>query len=330
MNNLQILGMAGYTPKTRITNADLAKYIDTNDEWIVTRTGIQSRHKLEPELQNSDMGYHAAKSALENANISPEAITHVLVATCSADASIPNTACLIATKLGMTKAMAFDINAACSGFIYALDVAQAMISANPDACMLVVASEVLTRRVNWSDRGTCVLFGDGAAALVVSANKNLQGQSIGSLEACLCRADGKQASLLRLGCGTTKECAVGDVIDESAFIQMEGREVFKVAVRSMTSISLEILEQNNLTINDIDLFIPHQANLRIIEAVGQRLKVDSGKVFVNVAQMGNTSAASIPLALVEAHETGALRPGMRVLLATFGGGFTWGSALLQW
>jgi len=326
MNSLQILGFGKYIPEAVITNADLEKRINTNDEWIITRTGIHSRHQIAPSQQTSDMGFEASKLALEHANIKPETITHVLVATCTPDMVIPNTACLIAAKLGIISAMAFDINVACTGFVYALDVARALAVTNPDAHILLVAAESLTRRINWQDRGTCVLFGDGAGAFIVSS----QGKSLATLTDILCCSDGTHASLLQLGCGNTKDFTIGDPIDESFFIQMEGRELFKAAVRSMTKISKELLEKNGLTIDDIDLFVPHQANLRIIEAVGQRLNIDPAKVFVNVGHMGNTSAASIPLALIEAYETGILHSDMRVLLTTFGGGFTWASALMEW
>ncbi len=327
MTAIHILGFGAYTPERRIGNDELTRLVDTSDEWIVSRSGIRARHILADGEQNSDAGTRAALQALEDAGISPESITHVLTATCTPDyLCCPSTACIISSKLGIHGEMAFDISAACSGFVYGLDLAKGILSSNPDAKILIVATEALTRRINWQDRGTSVLFGDGAGAMILAAGDR-PGKAV--LVDTRCRADGAQHLLLTVGGGSNHRYELGDAVQPDFYIQMQGREVFKMAVRSLTAICREVLDRNKLTVQDIDLFIPHQANLRIIEAVGSRLDMGSDRIFVNVDEHGNTSAASIPLALREAWEQGRIKPGMRVLLSTFGGGFTWGAALLQ-
>ena len=327
MTAIHILGFGAYTPERRMSNDELTRLVDTSDEWIVSRSGIKARHILADEEQNSDAGTRAALQALSDANLAPEAITHVLTATCTPDyLCCPSTACIISSKLGIHGEMAFDISAACSGFVYGLDLARGILSANPDAKILLVATEALTRRLNWQDRGTSVLFGDGAGAMILGTGECAKKAELVDTK---CRADGAQHLLLTVGGGSNHRYELGDAVQPDFYIQMQGREVFKMAVRSLTSICRELLERNNLEVKDIDLFIPHQANLRIIEAVGSRLAMEHDKIFVNVDEHGNTSAASIPLALREAWELGRITPGMRVLLSTFGGGFTWGAALLQ-
>ncbi len=330
MSSTYILGFGKYIPPKVLTNEELEKLINTSDEWIVTRTGIRSRHMVDPSMVTSDMACAAADQAIEHAGLQVDDITHIIVATCTPDTLIPNCACLVAQKIGLKTAMAFDINVACSGFIYALNIVNAFAVANPKAKILLIAAESLTRRVNWDDRSTCVLFGDGASAFVMGGAEHGHEKVYGSLLGSLCFADGTHAELLQLGCGNTKQHAVGDVLDESFFIQMEGREIYKTAVRSMVNVSKDLLSRHGMTVDDIDVFVPHQANLRIIEAVGQRLQVPVEKVFTNVEHMGNTSAASIPLAIIEANEKGILKSGNKILLATFAGGFTWGSALIEW
>ncbi len=327
MTAIHILGFGAYTPERRISNAELASLVDTDDEWIVSRSGIRARHVLTDGEQNSDAGTKAALQALQDADIAPEVITHVLTSTCTPDyLCCPSTACIISSNLGIHGKMAFDISAACSGFVYGLDVARGLLKLTPQAKILLVATEALSRRINWQDRGTSVLFGDGAGAVVLSAEKN-GGKA--EVQDVLCRADGVQHPLLTVGGGSSRRYDPGDPIQPDFYIQMRGREVFKAAVRSLTAICRELLEKNNLTIDDVDLFIPHQANLRIIEAVGSRLGMEHSRIFVNVDEHGNTSAASIPLALHEALCAGKIQPGMRVLLSTFGGGFTWAAALLR-
>jgi 3-oxoacyl-[acyl-carrier-protein] synthase-3 len=310
-----------------MTNADLERIVDTSDEWIVTRTGIKARHFAQDDEPCSVLAYNAACKALENAGLTPQDLTHILVGTCSGDYNLPTTACLLQDMLGLKGLPAFDLAAACSGFLYGLETARAFTSLYPDARILVVGSEVVTARVNFEDRTTCVLFGDGAGAAVVTGSGN-PGR-IKVVDAML-KADGSVGGLLTIhGGGSACKPRLGQTIGPEYFVQMNGRDVFKHAVRCMAEISGTILERNGLTAGDIDLIIPHQANIRIIEAIAKKLDVDMEKVFVNVDRIGNTSAASIPIALTEAVSTGRIQPGMKVLLSAFGGGFTWASALLQ-
>ena len=333
MTAIHIQGLGTYVPTKRITNVDLMSLVDTNDEWIVSRTGIKARHMLADDENGSDAGTEAALKALEDAGITAEDITHVLTATCTPDYLCPSTACIISGKIGSHGAMAFDLNAACTGFVYGLDVANSILAGKPGAKVLLVGSEAFTRRLNWEDRTTCILFGDGAAAAVLTNG------DAGTPKRCLpsaprlrdvrCGADGRQYPLLTVGGGTNRNYKPGAPVQDDFFLQMQGREVFKQAVRSLSAVCSELLEDNGLTLEDIDLFIPHQANLRIIEAVGDRLKLGSKKIFVNLDEYGNTSAASIPLGIGDACAQGRIRPGSRVLLSAFGGGFTWGAALLE-
>ena len=333
MTAIHIQGLGTYVPTKRITNVDLMSLVDTNDEWIVSRTGIKARHMLADDENGSDAGTEAALKALEDAGIAAEDITHVLTATCTPDYLCPSTACIISGKIGSHGAMAFDLNAACTGFVYGLDVANSILAGKPGAKVLLVGSEAFTRSLNWEDRTTCILFGDGAAAAVLTNG------DAGTPKRCLpsaprlrdvrCGADGRQYPLLTVGGGTNRNYKPGDPVQDDFYLQMQGREVFKQAVRSLSAVCSELLEDNGLTLEDIDLFIPHQANLRIIEAVGDRLKLGSEKIFVNLDEYGNTSAASIPLGIGDACAQGRIRPGSRVLLSAFGGGFTWGAALLE-
>ena len=333
MTAIHIQGLGTYVPTKRITNVDLMSLVDTNDEWIVSRTGIKARHMLADDENGSDAGTEAALKALEDAGIAAEDITHVLTATCTPDYLCPSTACIISGKIGSHGAMAFDLNAACTGFVYGLDVANSILAGKPGAKVLLVGSEAFTRRLNWEDRTTCILFGDGAAAAVLTNG------DAGTPKRCLpsapllrdvrCGADGRQYPLLTVGGGTNRNYKPGDPVQDDFYLQMQGREVFKQAVRSLSAVCSELLEDDGLTLEDIDLFIPHQANLRIIEAVGDRLKLGSEKIFVNLDEYGNTSAASIPLGIGDACAQGRIRPGSRVLLSAFGGGFTWGAALLE-
>ncbi len=322
-----ISGLGLHLPRTTMTNADLERIVDTSDEWIVTRTGIKARHFAQDDEPCSVLAYNAACKALENAGLAPQDLTHIFVGTCSGDYNLPTTACLLQDMLGLKGLPAFDLAAACSGFLYGLETARAFTSLYPDARILVVGSEVVTARVNFEDRTTCVLFGDGAGAAVVTGSGN-PGR-IKVVDAML-KADGSVGGLLTIhGGGSACKPRLGQTIGPEYFVQMNGRDVFKHAVRCMAEISGTILERNGLTAGDIDLIIPHQANIRIIEAIAKKLDVDMEKVFVNVDRIGNTSAASIPIALTEAVSTGRIQPGMKVLLSAFGGGFTWASALLQ-
>lgn len=325
-NSLYIEGIGSYTPSTILTNEDLCQLVDTTNEWIVTRTGIKSRYILNDYENTSDAGYIAANIALENAKITADSISHLIVATCTPDFLCPNTACVISNKLGIVGPMAFDINAACSGFIYGLNIVQ-HITNDPTACVLLVCSDSLSKRVNWKDRSTCILFGDGAGALVLKGKKTPS--TIAEVQDTVCYANGSYTSLLTVGGGTSKKYNLGDTIDNTFFITMEGQEVFKHAVRNLTEVCTTILQKNDLSFKDIDLFIPHQANQRIIEAAASRLSIPHEKTFINLDKYGNTSAASIPLAIADAIKQQRIQSGMRILLATFGGGFTWGAAILN-
>ena len=327
----RINGIGAYAPSRVIDNAYLATLVDTNDEWIVARTGIKERRMAAPGEFCSDLALAAAKRALEHSGIDKERITHVILATCTGDCVFPSTATIVAHKLGLNGVPAFDISAACAGFLYGLEIAQGFVAASADACVLLLAAEVLTARCNWEDRGTCVLFGDGGGACLVTGANFPPGRDLNAeLTDIITKADGAHTELLYIRAGgSSQPYKAGDVVGDEYFIHMDGREVYKHAVRSMTAISQEILARNGLAGSDIDLVIPHQANQRIIEAVAGRLGVAEERVFMNVHAYGNTSAASIPLALYEAQSEGRLRAGMNVLITTFGAGLTWSSALLK-
>jgi 3-oxoacyl-[acyl-carrier-protein] synthase-3 len=311
----QVLSLGSYVPPDVLTNADIEALVETSDSWIVERTGIHERHRVSPGETPSSMGARAAAEALADAgNPTPEAI---IVATCTAEARFPSTACLIQRRLGLPGAAAFDVNAACSGFIYALAVAHSMIRAGALRTVLVVATEALTPLVDYTDRGTCVLFGDGAAAAVVGAGEG------GGVRAVQLAADGADADLIYHG------AREGDPGGPEA-IRMAGRGTFRSAVERLSSIALSVCAQAGWSSDDVDWLVPHQANLRIIEAVAKRLSVPMSKVIVNLDRVGNTSAASIPLALHEAAAAGRLRPGDRVLSVAFGSGITWAGMALEW
>lgn len=328
MHHAYLSGFGCYAPETRLTNKELEARVNTTDEWIVTRTGIRERRIMAPDQNVSDLAAAAARQALEHAGLSADAVTHALLGTCTPETLCPSTACVMMHKLGVSPLMAFDFSAACSGFLYGMKIAAGMLAAEPESCLLVVGVEGLSRRLNWADRGTCVLFGDGAGACLVSSSPSPQGLSA-RIDDIITATDGSKSELIRVGGGTAHEYLPGEIVVEEFFVSMQGREVFKYAVRAMTAISGEILAKHELTVDDIDLFVPHQANLRIIEAVGQRLGLSADKVFVNVEHYGNTSAASVPLALAEAVAAGRIKSGMTVLVTTFGSGFTWGAALLR-
>lgn len=320
-------GFGAYAPEKVLTNFDLEKIVETSDEWIKTRTGIQERHVVSDGECTSDLVTGAARAALRDAALTPEDLSHIVVATCTPDAFCPNTACVVEDKLGIKGLLAMDMSAACSGFIYGLQVARglACITENPN--ILLSGGETMTSRVNWADRNTCVLFGDGAGAVILSDKPGPGSAELVDIELS---SDGALRDLLTItGAGSSMPYSLGQPVPEEHFVMMQGREVFKHAVRSMTGISETLLERNGMTSADVDLLIPHQANMRIIEAVGKKLDIPTEKVFVNLHKYGNTSAASIPIALADARAQGVLQPGMTVLLTTFGGGFTWGSALLK-
>jgi 3-oxoacyl-[acyl-carrier-protein] synthase-3 len=323
----RIIGTGSYTPAKVLTNYDLEKLVDTSDEWIRTRTGISERHVTTEAEATSDLAYEASIRALAVAGVDPADLDMILVATVTPDMFFPSTACVLQDRLGSRRAGAMDISAACSGFVYGLAVADGLLRLGTLRNVLLVGAETLTKIVNWKDRNTCVLFGDGAGAAVLRLGEGEQG-----ILSVHLFADGAKGSQLMMPGGGSRFPISHRVVEEGlAAIQMNnGNEVFKVAVRAMEDAAIAALKHNHLDISDVDLLVPHQANLRIIDAVGQRLGLAEDKVCVNIQRYGNTSAASIPLALDEAIQAGRVKPGDLLLLCAFGGGLTWGSALIRW
>lgn len=327
MPSAKIIGTGSYLPPKVLTNADLEKLVDTSDEWILTRTGIVERRIASEEEATSDLALPAAQAALEAAGLDPADLDMILVATITPDMPFPSTACVLQDRLGARRAGAMDISAACSGFIYGLGVADGLIRAGTARTVLLLGAETLTKVVNWQDRNTCVLFGDGAGAVVLRADEGERGILSTHLY-----ADGSKGSLLILpGCGSRHPVSHAAVDAGLAKMQMNGgNEVFKLAVRAMEDAALTALKRHGLEVSDIDHLITHQANLRIISALGQRLGVPDHKVEVTIRKYGNTSAASIPIALDEAVRAGRVKAGEIVLVCAFGGGLTWASSLIRW
>ncbi|HEV8695891.1 MAG TPA: beta-ketoacyl-ACP synthase III [Lysobacter sp.] len=319
----RIAGTGSYLPEKVLTNDDLSKIVDTNDEWIAARTGIRERHIAAEGETTSDLGYHAAVRALEAAGVDAKELDLIVVGTTTPDLIFPSTACLIQHRLGADGCPAFDVNAACSGFVYALTVADKFIRSGAAKTALVIGSETLTRMVDWSDRTTCVLFGDGAGAVVLKADTET-----GILSTHM-HADGGKKELLWNPVGVSVGFKPGEE-NAGVRIHMSGNDVFKHAVKALDSVVEEALEANGLDRHDIDWLIPHQANLRIIEATAKRLDMPMERVIVTVDKHGNTSSGSVPLALDEAVRSGKVQRGQLVLLEAFGGGFTWGSALVRY
>ncbi len=315
----RVIGTGSYLPGNPVSNIDLAaRGIDTNDDWIVTRTGIRSRHLAEPGTSSSELGTIAAQRALEMAGLAASEIDLIIVATSTPDFIFPSTACLIQGRLGNKGAAAFDVQAVCSGFAYALAIAEKFIRSGSHKRALVIGAEVFSRILDWNDRGTCVLFGDGAGAVVLEAS-----DSPGILATAL-HADGSQNGILNV---PGQIC--GGQVTGDPFLRMDGQAVFKFAVRVLAEVAEEVCGSANMATSDVDWLIPHQANIRIIEATGKKLGIDRSRVIVTVDRHGNTSAASVPLALDEAVRSGNVQRGQKVLLEGVGGGFTWGAVLLQ-
>jgi 3-oxoacyl-[acyl-carrier-protein] synthase-3 len=314
----RLIGTGSYLPGDPVTNNDLvARGVDTNDEWIVTRTGISSRYLAEPGATASELGLTAARRALEMAGVDGSEIDLIIVATSTPDFIFPSTACLIQGQLGNKGATAFDVQAVCSGFVYALGIADKFIRSGSHKKALVIGTEVFSRILDWNDRGTCVLFGDGAGAVVLEPS-----DTPGILATAL-HADGSQSGILNVPGQICNGQVTGD-----PFLRMDGQAVFKFAVRVLADVAEEVCATAGIRSSEVDWLIPHQANIRIIDATGRKLGVDRNKVIVTVDRHGNTSAASVPLALDEAVRDGRIRRGQRVLLEGVGGGFTWGAALL--
>jgi 3-oxoacyl-[acyl-carrier-protein] synthase III len=322
----ELVGTGRYTPKRLMTNDEFTKMLDTSDQWIRERTGIQERRVAGADESNACMGKAAAEQVLRETDLTPLDIDALVVATCSPDRLLPSQACDLQALLGAKRAAAFDVQAACTGFLYALNVAEGLVAADQFERILVVASEKLTSIMDWTDRSTAVLFGDGAGATLVRKSTNGRG-----ILSSYLKSDGTLAELLyRPGGGAAHPPDAALLTDHSYFIKMAGREVFKAAVLSMADACDKALERAGLTSGDIDLLIPHQANIRIIEATAKHARVPMDKVYVNVDRYGNTSAASVAIALDEAVRCGRLQPGMKVMFCAFGAGFTWASLVVQW
>jgi 3-oxoacyl-[acyl-carrier-protein] synthase-3 len=314
----RIAGTGSYLPPRIVTNDDLAKRMDTSDEWIRTRTGIRQRHIADPSQTSSDLGLEASRQALAAAQVAPKDVDLIIVATATPDYIFPSTACIIQAKLGIKGCAAFDVQAVCSGFVYALTIAERFIRSGQHRCALVIGAEVYSRILDWTDRGTAVLFGDGAGAVVLRAD------SKPGILASVLHADGSYADILSV----PGNVSAGKIIG-SPYLQMDGQAVFKFAVKVLDESAHETLAQCGLNVDDIDWLIPHQANLRILEATARKLGLDQSRLIVTVDRHGNTSAASIPLALDVAVRDGRIKPGHRVMLEGVGGGFTWGAVLAE-
>lgn len=322
-----ILGTGSYAPEKVLTNAELSRTVDTSDEWILTRTGIRERRIAGGHEQTSDMAARAGAAAMRAAGIQPQDIDAVIVATMTGDLPFPATACLVQEKLGLPKCTAFDVQAACTGFIYGLEVAAALVQSGGHRHVLLIGAEKLSSIIDWKDRSTCVLFGDAAGAVVLGRSPTKDAGLLGVKTG----ADGSDVHLLYQPAGGSKHPATADTVaHRQHFLRMNGREVFKHAVLVMEKAVTDLLQESGLTIDGVDCLVPHQANRRIIETLAERLGAPLDKVFINLDRYGNTSAASIPLALDEAVRAGRIRPGQTVACVAFGAGLTWGSALMRW
>ena len=316
----RIISVGSYQPDNIVTNEELEQKVDTSDEWIRSRTGIESRAIAKPDQATSDLAILAADAAIKKSGITKDEIDLIIVGTCTPDVTTPNVGVIIQESLGLNSCPAFSVEAACSGFIYALNIANKFILSGESKCALVVGAETLSRITDWNDRNTCVLFADGAGAAILKPSEDT-GIIYSEIS-----ADGSYSDLLYVPYGTSRKPI--NEKENDYFLQMKGNEVFKVAVKKLESIAINTMKENDLTSDDIDWFIPHQANIRIIQAVAKRLDMPMEKVIVTLSKHGNTSAASIPLALDEAITDGRISKGDRILLQSFGAGFTWGTVLL--
>ena len=327
MKRARIVGTGMAVPDRILTNAELEKMVDTTDEWIVSRTGIRERHIAAKHEALSDFALPASRRALEMAGIDGSEVDLVICATVSPDTPFPATSTQIQAEIGAAGAAAFDISAACTGFIYGLGIANQFVQAGGAKTALVVGGEILSKFTDWKDRNTCVLFGDGAGAVVLRAEENTDSGILG----VALHSDGHLGHLLvRPGGGSRTPPSVQEFEADQSFIKMRGNETFKIAVRSLAEVSDEVLREAGLAHEDVDWFIPHQANRRIIEAVGRRLEVPEGHTYVNIERYGNTSAASVPIALDELNRAGKIAEGDNVLCAAFGSGLVWGAGLFRW
>jgi 3-oxoacyl-[acyl-carrier-protein] synthase III len=319
----RIAGTGRYLPDRIMTNADLEKMVETSDEWIRTRTGVERRHIAAEGQGTSDLCVEAAKGAMEAAGVGPQDIDLVAVGTTTPDLVFPNVGTLVQERLGIHGCPAFSLEAACTGFLYALSIADKFVRTGESKCALVIGAEVLSRLIDWTDRSTCVLFGDGAGAVVLKPSDEP------GILSCHLGADGQYKELLYYPYGASKELDKAGLASDAKII-MSGNEVFKVAVKTLGNVAEQALRANGIGIGEVDWFVPHQANLRIIQATAKRLGLPMEKVILTVQDHGNTSAASVPLALDVAVRDGRVQPGQLVLMEAFGGGFTWGSALMRY
>jgi 3-oxoacyl-[acyl-carrier-protein] synthase-3 len=323
-----ISGTGMYVPEKVLTNAELEKRIDTSDEWILTRTGISERRIASKDESSSVLGAHAARAALADAGLSPSDVDVIIVCTSTPDVLFPATACFVQREIGAKNAAAYDVSAVCSGFVYGLSIAEQYIKSGRYRHVLLIGAEVNSRIVDWEDRSTCILFGDGAGAVVLSREEADRPRGVLSTHIY---SDGTLSDLIRVPGGIGRDGFSGGAIDPRQYcIHMMGNQTFKVAVKRMADVSQEALAFNGLSTEDVSLMVPHQANQRIIDAVGERLGVPGDKVYVNINKYGNTSAASIPIALCEAREAGRVHPEDVLLLGVVGAGLTWGAAVIRW
>jgi len=326
MRRSRIVGTGSYVPEKVLTNQDLEKIVDTNDEWIVTRTGIKERRVTNNGQASSTLAINAAKNALEMAGVAPEELDAIIVGTVTPDMFFPSVGCLVQDALGAKRAVAFDISAGCSGFIYSLSVADSFLSSGKYQKVLVLGTENLSKVTDYQDRGTCVLLGDGSGAVVLIGEEGERGILSTHLH-----SDGSYKDLLfQPGGGSAVPPTYESIDNRLHYLKMDGNKLFKIAVKSLEDVVLETLAHNNIEESEIDLLIPHQANLRIIQAIAKRLNLPEEKVFVNIHKYGNTSSASIPIALDEANRSGRIKEGDLLLLNAFGAGLTWGAAAVRW
>jgi len=321
-----ITGVGSYLPAKILTNADLAKMVETSDEWIVSRTGIKQRRQAAKDEFTSDMAAHAARRAMKMAGVTADQIDLIIVATITPDMPFPATACLVQQKIGARQAAAFDVEAACSGFIYALEIGQQFIMSHTYDTVLVIGAEKLSAITDWTDRNTCVLFGDGAGAAILQSRPGSHG-----LLTAVMGVDGTKSNLIHMPAGGSRcPASAASVASRLHYLRMDGRETFKNAVQAMQQAAQEALRRCELDITKINCIIPHQANRRIIDAVGERLGATPEQLFVNLDKYGNTSAASVAIALDEAVTSGKIRRGDLILMMVFGAGLTWGAAVIEW
>lgn len=323
---VSITGVGSFLPRKVLTNDDLTRMLDTTDEWITKRTGIKERRIVENGVTASDLAMEASLRALDDANVLSSEIDLIVAATITPDCLVPSTACFIQEKIGAKNAGAFDILAACTGFVYALSIAKGFVASGAMKTVLVIGTECLSKITDYTDRSTCILFGDGAGAVVVQ-----RGNGKREIVTTYLGSDGSKADLLTLSAGGSRLPASQATIEShSPYIQLKGKELFKTAINNMVDMIVKAAAENNMQVEDIDLIIPHQSNIRIIEAAMEKLKLPKKKAYVNIGRYGNTSAASIPIAIDEVDKEELLNPGDSVLLVAFGGGLTWGTSFIKW